>query len=175
MLLTHFGKHVNLTSQINVAVCRKTQCQLKKVNYYQNRCVLSKVFYFDLESIMDSLNLFSCAEDTPMTTKQNSIIKNFAFSPKCKSNKNFEIRKSYLTLLYFTETIKRVINNLDVKKAQSGEVPFSLFKNRDFIFDNVTACVTKSYTMEIFLECLKYGNVDSIHKRDNLFDKQNYG
>ena len=43
-----------------------------------------------------------------------------------------------------TETIKRIINDLDIKKPSSGEIPTYFFKKWDFILDTVMVCVNEA-------------------------------
>ena len=54
----------------------------------------------------------------------NSIIKKIAFPPSIKAvKKNFKIKSKFSFKLVSTEAIKRIINDLDIKKASSGEIP----------------------------------------------------
>ena len=76
--------------------------------------------------------------------------------------------------LVSTETIKRIINDLDIKKASSGEIPTYLFKKCDFIPDTATVCVNETLKTGSFPDSLKCANVRPIYKKDNLFDKTNY-
>ena len=64
-----------------------------------------------------------------------------------------------------TENIKRIINDLHVEKASSGEIPASGFKKYDFIFGTVTACVSKAMASGVFLEGLKCANVNPNRKK----------
>ena len=60
----------------------------------------------------------------------NSIVKKFAFHPNIKAiKKEFKIKNEFSFNLVSAETIKRIINDLDIKKASSGEIPTYLFKN----------------------------------------------
>ena len=58
----------------------------------------------------------------------NSIIKKCAFHQSIKAIK----------------TIKRIINDLDIKKPSSGEIPTYFFLKCDFVLDTVTVCVNKA-------------------------------
>ena len=58
----------------------------------------------------------------------NSIIKTFAFHQSIKAIK----------------IIKRIINDLDIKKPSSGEIPTYFFLKCDFVLDTVTVCVNKA-------------------------------
>ena len=58
----------------------------------------------------------------------NSIIKKFAFYQSIKAIK----------------IIKRIINDLDIKKPSSGEIPTYFFLKCDFVLDTVTVCVNKA-------------------------------
>ena len=60
----------------------------------------------------------------------NSIIKKFAFHPSVKAiKKKFKIKSKFSFNLVSIETIKRIMNDLDIKKASSGEIPTYLLKN----------------------------------------------
>ena len=71
-------------------------------------------------SITDSLNLFSWPEDTSMSLGNEtikSIIKKFAFHPSIKAiKKKFKIKSEFSLNLVSTEAIKRIMNDLDIKK-----------------------------------------------------------
>ena len=58
----------------------------------------------------------------------NSIIKKFAFHQSIKAIK----------------IIKRIINDLDIKKPSPGEIPTYFFLKCDFVLDTVTVCVNKA-------------------------------
>ena len=73
---------------------------------------------------------FGWPEDTPMSAenkKVNSIIKKFAFHPSIKTMKTIKIKSEFSFSHEPRETMKRIINHLDVKKALSG-------KNSTFFF-----------------------------------------
>ena len=75
----------------------------------------------------------------------NSIVKKFARHPSIKAiKKKFKIKSEFLFNLVSTETIKRIINDLEIKKASSGEIPTYLFKKCDFILDTITVCVNET-------------------------------
>ena len=75
----------------------------------------------------------------------NSIIKTFAFHSSRKAIKKiFQIKIKFLLNLVSTDTIKRIINDLDIKKACSGEIPTYHFRKCEFILDTVTVCVNES-------------------------------
>ena len=58
----------------------------------------------------------------------NSIIKTFAFHQSIKAiKKKFKIRRKFLFNNVSTETIKRIINDLDIKKPSSGDIPTCFF------------------------------------------------
>ena len=104
----------------------------------------------------------------------NSIIKKFACYPSIKAiKKKFKIRSEFSFNLVSTETIKRITNDLDIKKASSGEIPTYLFKKCDFILDTVTVCVNEALKMGSFPDNLKCANVRPIYKKDDPFDKKN--
>ena len=53
------------------------------------------------------------------------------------------------------ETIKRIINDLDIKKASSGEIPTYLFKFFFFFnLDSFTLCVNKTLKTGSFPDSL---------------------
>ena len=69
--------------------------------------------------------------------------------------------------------MKRIINDLDIKKASSGEIPAYLFKKCDFILGNVTICVNEVLKTGSFPNSLKCANVRLIYKKEDPFDKKN--
>ena len=72
-------------------------------------------------SITDSLSHFSSPEDTPISTgndKVNSIIKKVSLSLKYeRDKKKFKLKGEFSFSLVSTETITRIINDLDLKKS----------------------------------------------------------
>ena len=66
--------------------------------------------------------------------------------------KKFKIRNKFSFNLVSTETIERIINDADIKKASSGEIQ----------------------TYLSFSDSLKYGNARPLYKEKDLFDKKNY-
>ena len=103
----------------------------------------------------------------------NSIIKTFHASIKV-IKKKFKIKSEFSFKFVSTETIKRIINDLDIKKASSGEIPTYLFKKCDFILDTVTICVNEALKTGSFPDSLKCANVRPIYKKEDPFDKKNY-
>ena len=95
-------------------------------------------------SIAGTLNLFSWPEDTSMSSRNdtiNSIIKKFACHPSIKAiKKKFKFKSEISFNLVSIETIKRILNDLNVKKASSGEIPTYLFKKSDFILGSHRMC-----------------------------------
>ena len=90
-------------------------------------------------------------------------------SPKYKSNKeNIQNQNKFLFNLVSTETIKRIINDLDIKKAS----PTYLFKKCDFILDTVTVSVKEALKTGSFPDSLKCENVRPIYKKEDPFDKR---
>ena len=69
------------------------------------------------------------------------------------------------------KTLKRVINDLDIKKLSSGEVLAYFFKRCDFFMDTVTVCVNEALKTGSFTNSLKCANVRSILKKVDPFDK----
>ena len=67
-----------------------------------------------------------------------------------------------------------MINDLDIKRPSSGEIPTYFFKKWDFILDTVTACVNEALKTGSFPYSLKCANVRPIYKKVNSFDKKNY-
>ena len=78
-----------------------------------------------------------------------------------------------------TETIKRIVNDLDIKKPSSGEIPTYLkfqiptylYKKCDFVLETVTVCVNKALKTGFFPDSLKYANVRAIYNKVDLFDE----
>ena len=95
-------------------------------------------------------------------------------SKRNKEKKKITLKSECSFSLATTKTIKRIINDFDVKKALSGEIPASLFKKCDFIFNTVKTCINTTLASGIFPESLKGVNISPIHKIDDPFDKKNY-
>ena len=86
---------------------------LEKVRLLSKQKDVVSTFNKHFGSIKDSLNLLI-----------NSIIEKFASHLCIKAiKKEFKIKSKYSFNLVSTETIKRIINALDIKKASSGEIP----------------------------------------------------
>ena len=77
-----------------------------------------------------------------------------------KSNKKkIKIRNEFSFSLVSIETIKRIINDLDIKKTLPGDIPVSIFEKCDFVFNTVTVCVNKALASRIFSGDLKCTNI----------------
>ena len=137
---------------------------------------VASTFNKHLGSITDSLYLFSWPEDTSMSSRNvtiNFIIEKFVCHPSIKAiKKKFKIKSEFSFNLVSTETIKRIINDLGIKKASSGEIPTYLFKKFDFILDTVTVCVNEALKTGSFPDSLKCANVTQCRKKS--FGKKNY-
>ena len=68
-----------------------------------------------------------------------------------------------------TETIKRIINNLEIKKPCSGEI--STFLNDVILFCFVIVCVKEALKTLSFPDSLKCANVTPIYKKRTLLIK----
>ena len=74
----------------------------------------------------------------------NSIIKTFAFHQSIKAiKKKFKIKSKFSFNHLSTETIKIIINDLDIKKPSPGEIPTYFFKECSFALGTVTVCVNE--------------------------------
>ena len=131
------------------------------------------------ESITDSLNLFSWPEDTSMSSRNDiigSIIEKIVFHPSIKAiRKKFEIKSESSFNLVSAETIKRVINDLDIKKFLLVKFQFAFLKNviiYDFVLDTVIICVNEALKTVSFSDSLKCANIKSIYKKEDSFDKK---
>ena len=69
---------------------------------------------------LSGLKILQCYQGM---TQLTSLLKKFASHPSIKA-----IEKKFLFNLVSSETIRRIINDLDIKKASSGEIPTYLFK-----------------------------------------------
>ena len=103
----------------------------------------------------------------------NSIIKMFAFDQSIKAGKKkFKIKSEFLFNHVSTETIKRIINDIDIKKTLSGEIPTSFFFFKcNFVLETVTVSENEPLETGPFPDSLKCGNVRPIYKTMDPFDK----
>ena len=96
---------------------------LEKDELLSKQKEVASTFNKHFRSITDSLNLFSWPKDTSMSSRNdtiNSITEKFAFHPSIKAIKrNFKIKNEFLFNLVSTETIKRITNDVDIKKAST--------------------------------------------------------
>ena len=74
--------------------------------------------------------------------------------------------------LVTTETVKRIINDLDIKNASSGKIPTYLFKKCDFIQDTVTIYVNEALKTGSLPDSLKRANFRPIYKKEDPFLKR---
>ena len=70
-----------------------------------------------------------------------------------------------------TETIKRIINDIDIKKPSSSEIPTYSFKKCDFVLDTVKVYVNEALKTGSFPDSLKCANVRPIQKKWILLKK----
>ena len=98
----------------------------------------------------------SMAELTPLL--------NFFLSAKYKIKSKFSF--NHIT----TETIKRIINNLGIKKTSSGKIPTYFLKKCDSLLNTDTVCVNDTLKTETFPDGLKSANVRPIYKNLDPFD-----
>ena len=95
----------------------------------------------------------------------NSIIKNFAFHRNIKAmKKKFKSKSEFSFNHVSTETRKRIINDLDIKKP-SGEIPTWFFKNCDFVLNTITVCVNEELKMGCFPDSLNLQILDQYTKK----------
>ena len=84
-------------------------------------------------SITDSLNLFNWPEDTSVSSENDtisSIIKKFIFYPSVKTIRTkFKMKSKFSFNLISTDTIKRIINDLEIKKLLLVKFHFTFLKN----------------------------------------------
>ena len=99
----------------------------------------------------------------------------FAFYPVREGKKKkFKIKSEFSFNLVSTESLKRIINDLNIKKASSGEIRTSLFKKGDFVLDTVTVCVNEGLKKGTFSYSLKCTNFRPIYKKEDPFYKRSY-
>ena len=150
----------NSNIQENIMLLEKNKLLSKQTD-------VASTFNKHFGSITDSLNFFSWPEDTSMSLGNdtiNSIIKKSPFHRSIKTiKKKFKIKSEFSFNLVSTETIKIIINDLDIKKVLSGEILTYLFKKLDFILDTVTVCVN---------EALKTGSFPDVRMLDKYTKKR---
>ena len=83
--------------------------------------------------------------------KINSITKKKLAFTKVKNLKKLKIKSKFLFKCVSTETIKRIIIGLDIKKPSSGEIPTYFLKKCNFDLGTITVCVSK--VLKIFPQC----------------------
>ena len=77
-------------------------------------------------------------------TKLTPLLKKIAFHQSIKAiKKKLKIKSKFLFKCVSTETIKRIIIGLDIKKHSSGEIPTYFFKKGDFDLGTITVFVNK--------------------------------
>ena len=92
----------------------------------------------------------------------------FAFYPVREAKKKkFKIKSEFSFNLVSTESLKRIINDLNIKKA-------SLFKKGDFVLDTATVCVNEGLKKGTFSYSLKCTNFRPIYKKEDPFYKRSY-
>ena len=102
----------------------------------------------------------------------NYIIKKIVFHQSIKAiKKKKKIKSKFLSNHISIETIKRIINDKDIKIPSSGEILTYFFKKYDFVLDIVTVCVNKALKMGSFPASLKRANIRPIYKKVHLLIK----
>ena len=138
---------------------------LEKGKFLSKQKDVASIFNKHFGSITDSSNLFSWPEDTSMLSENDTIniIKKFARHPSIKAiEKKLTIKSIFLFNHVSTETIKRIINDLGIKKPSSGETPTYLFQKSDFVLDIVTVCLNEALKTGPFPDSLKCAHVTPI-------------
>ena len=103
----------------------------------------------------------------------NSTIKKIAFHRSIKAiKKKIKIKSEFSFYHVSTETTKTIINDVDIKKPSSGEIPTWFFKKCHFVLDTVKA--NEALTTGSFPHGLKCANVRLICKKVDSLDKKNY-
>ena len=150
---------------------------LEKVKLLSKQKDVTSTFNKHFRSVTDSLNPFSWPEDTWMSSTDdtiNSIIKKFAFHLSIKEIKEkLKIKSEFSFNLVSAETIKRIINDINIKRAFSVEITTYFFKKYNFISDSYGKFKWYIKTGS-FPDSLKYANVRPIYKEEGPFDKKNY-
>ena len=67
--------------------------------------------------------------------------------------------------MYIYRDYKKIINDLDIKKFSSGEIPTYYYKKDDFLLNTVTVCVKETLKMGSFPDSRKCANVRAICKK----------
>ena len=135
---------------------------LEKGKFLSKQKDVVSIFNKHFGSITDSANLFSWPEDTSMLSENDTIniIKKFARHPSIRAiEKKLKIKSIFLFNHVSTETIKRIINDLGIKKPSSGETPTYLFQKSDFVLDIVTVCLNEALKTGPFPDSLKCAHV----------------
>ena len=78
---------------------------------------------------------------------------------KYKNNKQ---EKSKLKTCISIHTVK-IINDLDINKPSSGEIPIYVFEKCDFVLDTVKVCAKEAWKTESFLSMIAW-NVKMLHQ-----------
>ena len=160
---------------------QKNVMLLEKDKLLSKQKDVASTFNKHFESITDLLNLFSWPGHTSVSSRNDtigSIIEKVVFHPSIKAiKKKFKIKSESSFNLLFAETKKRVINDLNIKKASSSKIPTCLFKKCDkmwFCFGYCHNLCKWSIKMGSFPDSLKCANIRSIYKKEDPFDKKNY-
>ena len=129
---------------------------LEKDKFLSKQKDVASVFNKHSGSSIDSSNRFRWPGDTSMPSGNdtiNSIIKILAFHQSIKTiKKKFKIKSKFSFNHVSTDTIKRIVNVLD-------------------ILDAVAVCINEALKTRSFPDSLKCANVRPIYEKVDLFDK----
>ena len=74
----------------------------------------------------------------------------------------------------FFKVVKRIVRDLKINKAVSGEIPTCIIKECEFTFDVLIQCVKKFNETGHFPHSLKLANAAPVFQKDHRRDKSNY-
>ena len=148
---------------------------LEKDKFLSKQKDVASVFNKHFGSSTDSSNRFSWPGDTSMSSGNdtiNSIIKILAFHQSIKTiKKKFKIKSKFSFNHVSTDTIKRIVNVLDIKKSLPVKYQLTFLKKCDFVLDAVAVCINEALKTRSFPDSLKCANVRPIYEKVDLFDK----
>ena len=106
---------------LKIVIYKMIYCCLKMINFLLKQKCVTLIFSENFGSTSPKFNA--------IREWHNSIIKKFVFHQSIKPiNKKFKIKSEFSIHHVSKDTIKRIIDDLDIKKPSSGEIQTFFFK-----------------------------------------------
>ena len=153
---------------------------VQKETLLVNNDEIAKILNNHFSETVEKLNTFEWHSNETYENIHNekltTIIKKFENHPSImKIKSKYAIQEKFSIKPVTVKDVENIIKNMPNNKASGGEIPLNILEQSRFTYKMLTDFINDAIVGEdIFPDSLKFGDITSVHKKDETTNKENY-